>query len=49
MKLGPVTKIGNINKTKLKLFDDDIVPENFDAIVIFLIYRQFGAIWKLTS
>ena len=46
MKLGPVTKLDKRNKTTLKKFDDDVISETFDVIVIFLIYGQFGAVWK---
>ena len=49
MKLGPVTKIDKRNKKPLKTFDDDVMSENFDVIVIFLIYGQFGAIGKPDS
>ena len=44
MKLGPVTKFDKRNKTTLKTFDDDIMSENCDNIVIFSIYGQFGAV-----
>ena len=49
MKLGPVTTLDKRNKKPLKTFDDDVMPKNFDAIVIFLIYDQFGAIGKPDS
>ena len=49
MKLGPVTKLDKRNKTTLKKFDDDVMPENCDVIVIFSIYGQFGAIRKPDS
>ena len=49
MKLGPVTKLDKRNKTTSKKFDDDVMSENCDVIVIFPIYGQFGAIWKLDS
>ena len=49
MKLGPVTKLDKINKTLSKKFDDDVMSENCDIIIISLIYGQFGAIWKLDS
>ena len=49
MKLGPVTKFDKRNKTTLKTFDDDIMSENCDNIVIFSIYGQFGAVWKTDS
>ena len=45
MKLGLVTKNGKKNKKRQKN-DDDVMSENCDAIAIFLIYGQFGAIWK---
>ena len=48
MKLGPVTKIHKTNK-KSKKFDDDVMSENCDVIVIFPIYGQFGAIRKPDS
>ena len=40
-KLGPVTKIDKRNKMSKKL-DDDVISENYDIIVIFSIYGQFG-------
>ena len=46
MKLGAVTKLDKRNKTTSKKFDDDVILANWDVIVIFLIYGQFGAIWK---
>ena len=55
MKLGPVTKLNNRNKTtKLnnrnkttsKIFGDDVMLANCNVIVIFLIYGEFGAIWN---
>ena len=49
MKLERVTKIDKRNKTTPKKFDDDVMPENCDVIVIFSIYDQFGAIWKPDS
>ena len=49
MKLGPVTKIHKKNKTTLKKFDDNVMSRNFDVIVIFPIYGQFGAIRKPDS
>ena len=44
MKLGLVTKAGKENKSDLTKFDDDVMSENCDAIVILKIYGQFGAI-----
>ena len=49
MKLRPVTKLYNRNKTTSKNFDDDIMSENCDNIIIFLIYGKFGAIQNLDS
>ena len=49
MKLGPVTKLDKRNKTTSKKFDDDFILENCDAIAIFPIYGQFGAIRKPDS
>ena len=49
MKLGPVTKRDKRNKTTPKKFDDDVISENCDVIVIFPIFGQFEAIWKLDS
>ena len=49
MKLGPVTQLDKRNKTTSKKFDDGIISENYDVIVIFPIYGQFGEIWKLDS
>ena len=46
MKRGPVTKLDKRNKTK---FDDYVMLENCDVIVIFQIYGQFGAIRKPDS
>ena len=49
MKLEPVTKLDKRNKTTSKKFDDDIKSAKCDVIIIFLIYGQLGAIWKLDS
>ena len=49
MKLGPSTKFDKRNKTTLKRFDDDLMSANYDVIIIFPIYGQFGAIWKPDS
>ena len=38
IKLGLVTKLGKRNKTLSKNFDDDVMSENCDVIVIFPIY-----------
>ena len=46
MKLGLVTKLDNRKKTTSKNFDDDLMPQNCDVIVIYLIYSQFGSIQK---
>ena len=49
MKLGPVTKLDKRNKTTSKKFDDDVMSENCDVIVIFRIFGQFGAVWRPDS
>ena len=49
MKLGTVTKRVKRNTAiyiYIKKIDDDVISTNFFAIVIFLIYGQFGATWK---
>ena len=33
----------------VKRIDDDVLLTNCDVIVIFSVYDQFGAIWKLDS
>ena len=43
MKLGPATKRDKKNKTTSKYFDDNVMSENCDVIVIFFIFGQFGA------
>ena len=48
-KLGLVTKLVEKNKIGSKKFDDDVMSANCSVIVIFPIYGQFGAIWKLNS
>ena len=49
MKPEPVTKLNKRNKTMSKKIDDDVILANCDVIVIFLIYGQFGALWKSDS
>ena len=49
MKLGSVTKLDKRNKITSKKIDDDVTSANCDAIVIFPIYDQFGAIRKPDS
>ena len=49
MKLGPVTKLDKKNKTTSKKCDYNVMSVNCDVIVTFLIYGQFGAIWKPNS
>ena len=49
MKLGPVTKLDKRNKTTSKKFDDDVMSENCDVIVIFRIFGQFGAVRRPDS
>ena len=49
MKLEPVTKHDNRNKTRPKKFDVDIMLENCDVIVIFWVFAQFGAVRRPNS
>ena len=44
MKLGPVTKLDKKNKASSKNCDDNFTLANWDIIVSFLIFGQFGAI-----
>ena len=44
MKLGPVTKLDNKNKTTFKIFGGDTMPANCGVTVILPINGQFGAI-----
>ena len=38
MKLGPVTNLDSKNKTTSKKFDDDVMLESYEIIVIFIMY-----------
>ena len=49
MKLGLVTKLDTRNRATSKKVEDDVMSNNCDVIVIFLIYDQFGAIRKPNS
>ena len=49
MKLWPVTKLDQGNKTTWRKFRNDVISENCDVIAIFSIYNQSGAIWKPDS
>ena len=49
MELGPLTKLHKRKSTMPKTMDNDVISENCDIIIIFLIYSPFGAIWKLDS
>ena len=49
MIFGPVTKLDKKNDATSKKYGDDVMLANCDVIVIFLIYGQFGAIWKPDS
>ena len=49
IRLGPVTKLDKKSKITPKKFDDDVMSENWDVIVIFKIYGQFRAIQKPDS
>ena len=49
MKLGPVTKLDKRNTRTSKKCDDYVRSANYDVIVVFWIYGQFGAIPKPDS
>ena len=49
MELGPVTKLFKREKIPSKNLDDDVMSENCDVIAIFVIFGQFGPIWKVDS
>ena len=49
MKLVPVIKIDKRNKTTSKKFDDDVISENCDVIVMYPISGQFREIRKPDS
>ena len=49
MKLGPVTKLDKRNKTTSKKFDVDVMTVNWDVIVIFQMFDQFGGVWRPDS
>ena len=49
MKVGLVTKLGKRKKETSKKTRDDVMSKNYDIIVIFSIFCQFGAIWKPDS
>ena len=48
-KRGPVTKLWHEKQTNVKKTNDDVMLANWDVIVIFPIYGQFGAILKPDS
>ena len=49
MKLGSITKLNKRNKTTSKKFEDDVISKKCEVNAIFIIYDQFGAIWKSHS
>ena len=49
MKIGSVAKLDKRNMATSKMFDDGGMSANCDDIVIFPIYGQVEAIWKLDS
>ena len=49
MKLRPVTKLDEENKTTSKKFADDVMSKTCDAIAIFRIFGQFGAVQRPDS
>ena len=46
IKLGEVTKLDKRNETTSKKFDDDVMSENCEVIVIFWIFNQFGEVQR---
>ena len=48
-KLGPVTELNERNNITLKKIIDDTVSANYDVIVNFPIYGQFGSLRKPDS
>ena len=44
MKLGSVTELDKRNRMTSKKFDDDVIPEICDVVVILPIDGRFGAI-----
>ena len=49
MKLGPVNNSDKRNKATSKEVEDYVILANYDVIVIFLIYGQFGETQKSDS
>ena len=49
MKLGPVTKPDKRNKAMSKKFDVEVMSENYNVILIFRIFGQFGAVCRPNS
>ena len=49
MNFGPVTKLNKRNKTRSKKFDVHVKSEHCDAILIFRISGQFGAVQRPDS
>ena len=44
MKFGAVTNFDKRKKTTSKKFDVDVLSKNYDVVVIFRIFGQFGAV-----
>ena len=49
MKIGPVFKLEKKKTITSKKFYNDVVTANYDVIVNFQIYKQFGAIHEPNS
>ena len=49
MKPGPVTKLEKRNNTTSKKLDVEVMSENYDVIVIFQIFGQFGEVRRPDS
>ena len=48
-KLGPLFKLDKRNTRTLKKFDDDIISDNYDNIIIFPIKDRFAEIHMLDT
>ena len=49
MKFGPATKLDRRNTATSKKIGDNVMSKNCDAIIVFPIYGQFGAIQQPDS
>ena len=49
MKLGPVTKFDNRNKTTSKRVEDDVILKKLRSFSFFQFYGQSEVLWNLES